>query len=246
MKRKKAVFLIIFFPFLVLGGFFVFQKLDFNGKRIIQIKNEQNGEKQIELAGETENSSSVELQINAENSEKAVEKENAADNGEKKEAAKEKTENLPKIINRLVNWGYQESSGRSIDTIIIHSSYNAIGGDEYSLEKLISEYKGYGVSPHYLIDRAGNIYRLVSDENIAYHAGESKTPDGRTGVNNFSVGIEMMNTKSDDYTDSQYNALRDLLAYLRGKYKIRYTLGHSDIAKDRKDDPWNFNWNKIK
>lgn len=151
-----------------------------------------------------------------------------------------------KIIEKLVNWGYQKAESRSIDTIIIHSSYDAISGDPYSFSGILNEYKGIGVSPHYLIDREGKIYRLVEDKNIAYHAGESKMPDGRTGVNNFSIGIELMNTKTDKFTDKQYISLKYLIGYLKGKYDIKNILGHDDIAPGRKDDPWNFDWDRIK
>lgn len=150
------------------------------------------------------------------------------------------------IANRLVSFGFQASSERKIDTIIIHSSYDAIGDDPYSVSGVIAEYKSYGVSPHYLIDRKGKVYRLVEDKNIAYHAGESKMPDGRTGVNAFSIGVEMLTTKKDKLTSAQYSALKLLIADLKGKYKIGDVLGHNQIAPGRKDDPWNFEWNKLK
>jgi len=168
---------------------------------------------------------------------------------EGKEIQDEKTESVKvssSAINQLVSWGYQKSNSRTIDTIIIHSSYDAISGDVYSLSGIIAEYKGISVSPHYIIDRKGNVYRLVEDKNIAYHAGVSKVPDGRTNVNDFSIGIEIMNTKTDKPTDAQYNALKSLIANLKSKYKIKYVLGHDDIAPGRKDDPWNFDWGKIK
>jgi hypothetical protein len=150
-----------------------------------------------------------------------------------------------KIINNLASWGFESSSNRKIDVIVIHSSYNALGGDEYDFKKLLSEYKEYGVAPHYVIDRKGNVYRLVAEKNIAYHAGESKVPDGRTGVNNFSIGIEIMTTKSDSPSNAQYAALKNLIADIKTRYKIKYTLGHNQIAPGRKDDPWNFDWKKI-
>ena len=159
--------------------------------------------------------------------------------------SKEETKNDLKIIQKSVSWGYSSSKSRTIDTIIIHSSYNALGGDKYNLDKLISEYKEYGVSPHYLIDREGKIYQLVKNANIAYHAGESKMPDERTSVNNFSIGIELMNTESDKCTSDQYNSLTYLISYIKETYKIKYVLGHSQIASGRKTDPWNFNWSKI-
>jgi len=150
-----------------------------------------------------------------------------------------------KITNKLVDFGFKQAAGRSIDTIIIHSTYDAVGGDPFSVSGVIVEYKSYGVSPHYLIGRDGTIYRLVEDKNIAYHAGVAKTPDGRTNVNEFSIGIELINTKTDKVTDAQYAALNDLIDQLKGEYKIKYVLGHNQIAPGRKDDPWNFDWKKL-
>jgi N-acetyl-anhydromuramyl-L-alanine amidase AmpD len=150
------------------------------------------------------------------------------------------------IENRLAIWGFAKSSERTIDTIVIHSSYDALSGNVYSLEGLIKEYQQYGVAPHYLIDRKGVVYRLVADKNTAYHAGKSQVPDGRENVNDFSIGIEIMNTKTDSPAKEQYAALQKLIDFLHESYKIKYVLGHNQIAPGRKDDPWNFNWEKIK
>jgi N-acetyl-anhydromuramyl-L-alanine amidase AmpD len=246
MGRKKIAAILVIASFLFLGGFFLTRNLDFNGKKMIQSKIEPNGENQSKADIGAEKSSDTKQLINDGNEEETIKNNGEAEKTQKSELKDEKTANPVKIINKLVNWGHQKSSGRSIDTIIIHSSYNALGGDQYSVEKLMNEYREYGVSPHYLIDRSGSIYRLVQDKDVAYHAGESQTPDKRTNVNNFSIGVEMMNTKSDKYTQSQYNSLKQLLAYLKEKNTIKYVLGHKDIAKGRKDDPWNFDWDKIK
>jgi N-acetyl-anhydromuramyl-L-alanine amidase AmpD len=159
---------------------------------------------------------------------------------------KEPVTSQPAIIKKLVSWGYSSTNQRAINTIIIHSSYNALDGEKYDLEKLLEEYRQYGVAPHYLIDREGNIYQLVADKDIAYHAGESRTPDGKTGVNNFSLGIELMNTEKDSCASTQYSSLKKLLFFLKETYSIKYVLGHNDIAPGRKTDPWNFDWSKIK
>lgn len=196
------------------------------------VENIQKDEKKVEISSETKEDKAIV------SSSEIVEK-------PKEEVAKNIDE--PKIINKLVDWGFSKSDNRKIDTIIIHSSYNAVGNDVHNLDDIIyKEYKSYGVSPHYIISWTGKIYRLVADKNIAYHAGESKVPDGRTGVNNFSLGIEIVNTKSEKPNEAQYDALKNLLAYLEREYKIKYVLGHSDIAPGRKDDPWNFDFEKIK
>lgn len=150
-----------------------------------------------------------------------------------------------KITRKPVSWGFEKASQRKIDTIIIHSSYDALGKYPYDVEGVLAEYKEYGVSPHYVIDRDGIIYQLVAEENIAYHAGQSQMPDGRSSVNNFSIGIEVLTTKTEKPTARQYDALNDLLPHLKKKYPITFVLGHSQIAPDRKDDPWNFEWSKI-
>ena len=150
------------------------------------------------------------------------------------------------IINKIVSWGYKiPSSPRSIDTIIIHSSYDVLGNNPYSVDGVIYEFKIYGVAAHYLIDRNGIIYHLVEEKNIAYHAGRGKMPDGRTNINNFSIGIELINTKTVGPNEHQYKSLIGLVKLLNSKYKIENILGHNQIASARKTDPWNFDWQKF-
>lgn len=150
-----------------------------------------------------------------------------------------------KIVDKMMTSGFKQSSGRKIDTIIIHTSYNAIGEDPYDVNDVIKQYEQYEVSAHYLIARNGTIYRLVKDQNIAWHAGVSKMPDGRTNVNDFSIGIEVINTKEGKFSDAEYGALNDLIASLKEKYPIKNILGHEDIAPGRKTDPWGIDWKNV-
>ncbi|MDD5083806.1 MAG: N-acetylmuramoyl-L-alanine amidase [Candidatus Moranbacteria bacterium] len=169
-------------------------------------------------------------------------KETPKEDAQKKSVASSKLD----IRNKLVGFGFSvPSKPRTIDTIILHSSYDSVGDDPYSVEGIIGVYKSYGVSAHYLIGRDGIVYRLVKDENIAWHAGVSKMPDGRTDVNDFSIGIELINTKTGEYTDEQYTALKLLIASLKDQYAIKYVLGHDDIAPGRKTDPWGFDWKNL-
>lgn len=165
------------------------------------------------------------------------------------ETSKEETINSDSlsIQPRILRFGFRvPPAPRSIDTIVLHSSYNAQGGDPYSVEKTIAEYEQYGVGAHYLIDRSGTVYRLIEEGNIAYHAGSSKMPDGRKNVNDFSIGIEMIATEESGYTEKQYRAVNTLMADIKSRHKIKSVVGHGDIAPSRKTDPWKFDWKKLK
>lgn len=268
MIRKNILILAIMVVALGVSAVFLAFPAFLQETKKIEIKNAEIPAEENTLAGAEENSDAQE-EVEVIKEEEAISKEdvvaetdevkkvsevnesNKADVAEESTEKKEevKTKEVAKasgVIQKNVSWGYQSASGRKIDTVIIHSSYNALGGDEYDVDKLIAEYKEYGVAPHYLIDRQGNVYQLVQDKNIAYHAGTSSVPDGRTNVNNFSLGIEMMNTKTDEYSAAQYGVLNKLISNIKTKYKIKYVLGHNQIAPGRKDDPWNFKWDKLK
>jgi N-acetyl-anhydromuramyl-L-alanine amidase AmpD len=224
------------------AGFFVI----FTGKSKVVIEND--GEyKNIGASLQTENDN---INLAAEDKTEDIESDNATESAEeikKEEVKKENSQTSEpkiKIIQNLISWGYAVSSERNIDTIIIHSSYDALGNNPYDMDGLLKEYKIYEVAPHFVINRKGKIYRLVADKNIAYHAGASQMPDGRNNVNNFSLGIELMNTKDDEYTEDQYEALIALIDYLKNEHTIKYVLGHSQIAPGRKTDPWNFDYSR--
>jgi N-acetyl-anhydromuramyl-L-alanine amidase AmpD len=146
------------------------------------------------------------------------------------------------IINKQTSFGNRSATNRKISVIIIHSTYNASGGDKYDIDLIARQFKTYGVSAHYVIGRDGTIYQFTPEENIAFHAGKSQLPDGRTGLNTISIGIEVLTDKEEQPTSSQIQALTTLVNDIKKRHKIDYLLRHSDIAPNRKTDPWNFDW----
>lgn len=80
--------------------------------------------------------------------------------------------------------------GRStdVDTIVLHYTLGP------TLESAVSWFKNpvSRASAHYLISRDGKIIQMVLDEDTAWHAGKSSF-NGRQRVNNFSIGIELVN-----------------------------------------------------
>jgi N-acetyl-anhydromuramyl-L-alanine amidase AmpD len=150
-----------------------------------------------------------------------------------------------KIVDKKVPFGMKVVSGRNIDAVIVHSTFNNSGGNFYDLEKIIGQFRRYGVSAHYIIDRNGVIYRLVDEQNISFHAGKCVFPDGSSNGNMRSIGIELMTSFTESPTEMQMRSLLLLVSNIQQREKIKYVLRHSDIAPERKTDPWNFNWEEF-
>ncbi len=137
------------------------------------------------------------------------------------------------------NFGYRPE-GKIIDTIIIH----------YTVGKFKESYMHLtaprNVSAHYLIDRDGTIFNLVSDDKMAWHAGASSWLN-KPSVNEFSIGIELVNSgsqhqtngsklvwgKVDLFPSEQMTALSQLIGHLKYSHQgitDRNIIGHSDIT----------------
>jgi len=148
----------------------------------------------------------------------------------------------PKIVDHKISFGHFHPQKRHITTVIVHSVFNNAGGDYYDIAAVLKLFARYRVSAHYMIGRDGVIYRLVDERDVAYHAGRSRLPNGKTGVNSCSIGIELLTSFTDAPTPEQLKSLTALVKDIKSRYQISYVLRHSDIAPDRKDDPWNMNW----
>ena len=105
------------------------------------------------------------------------------------------------------------------------------------------------MSAHFLIDREGRLIQYVPVTRRAWHAGVSSF-HGRERVNDFSVGIELIGSDDDPFTELQYAALVYLTRALRAafpKITMERIVGHSEIAPGRKTDPGpHFRWNHFK
>ncbi|HEX4023865.1 MAG TPA: 1,6-anhydro-N-acetylmuramyl-L-alanine amidase AmpD [Steroidobacteraceae bacterium] len=105
------------------------------------------------------------------------------------------------------------------------------------------------VSAHALIRRNGAIRQYVQFGARAWHAGQSSWR-GRSGCNDFSVGIELEGTDQVPYTEAQYVALAMLVRALCRTYSslgIDRIAGHSDVAPGRKSDPGAaFDWARLR
>lgn len=157
-------------------------------------------------------------------------------------------EGSPLPIHELPSVHFDERVSPAVDTIIIHSMYNPNSSDMFSAQSCKAILDEYEVSTHYIVDKSGVVWRLVGENMRAWHAGKSKMPDpdGRESVNHFSIGIELVGTEQTGFTDSQYRSLAILSAEIIGRNPITNIFGHSHVAPDRKTDPWNFDFSRLK
>lgn len=108
------------------------------------------------------------------------------------------------------------------------------------------ELKGLRVSSHFFIRRTGEVRQYVALPDRAWHAGVSSF-EGRSGCNDFSVGIEMEGTGELPFESKQYEALDMLLHALVRALPICAVTGHEHIAPGRKSDPGPcFDWEKVR
>lgn len=123
---------------------------------------------------------------------------------------------------------------RSITAIVIH--YTAAMSIDSTI-RWFADSKSQ-VSAHYVIGRDGRIVQMVADSMVAWHAGRSSL-NGETGVNSFSIGIELVGTDRSGFPEPQLVALDLLLTMLVARYRIppERIVGHADIAPGRKIDP---------
>lgn len=100
------------------------------------------------------------------------------------------------------------------------------------------------VSSHFFIRRDGTLIQFVSADKRAWHAGISSYR-GRSGCNDFSIGVEIEGTDFVPFEQQQYDTLVSLTAALCRRYPLEAVTGHQHIAPERKTDPGPFfDWKK--
>ena len=145
----------------------------------------------------------------------------------------------------------ERPAGAKIDAIVLHDTETP----GVSEARIIANHFGNPrsqVSAHYIIGKRGEVLQCVPDARRAWHAGPS-TYQGRNRVNDFSIGIELVNaqTGKDPFTEAQYASLIALTADLVSRHGIpleRIT-GHRHIThypKIKRDPADNFDWNRYR
>lgn len=135
-------------------------------------------------------------------------------------------------------------AGARPELLVLH--YTGMRSAREALERLCDP--AAEVSAHYLVDEDGSVAALVPEEERAWHAGRSWWR-GRSGVNDVSVGIELVNPGHEwgyrPFPAPQMAALVGLARGIMARWEMPAwaVVGHSDVAPDRKEDPGElFDW----
>jgi len=106
------------------------------------------------------------------------------------------------------------------------------------------------VSAHFTVGRDGSVVQHVSCFRKAWHAGNSCDCNGRMNVNEFSIGIELVNIGDgcQEYPQEQIASLRQLICILKRRFSaIDSITSHARVAlpPGRKVDPLGFPWEEL-
>lgn len=148
------------------------------------------------------------------------------------------------------NFGKRPGGMTDCDTIVIHATVIP------TLERTtVAFQRGEGktaspVSSHYTIGRDGSIVKNTSVFARAWHAGGSVDARGRKNLNDYSIGIELVNLNDgkDPFPEAQLLALRGIIQTMRKFFPIKQLVSHEFIAvpSGRKNDPKGFPWERLK
>lgn len=150
------------------------------------------------------------------------------------------------IKNRLEGVAFKPTpnKGGIIKPIFIVMHYDAASNSTSAINWMTNPKSQ--VSAHIHISLEGVVTQLVDFNVKAWHAGKSEWK-GYKNLNDHSIGIELQNTGSQEYTDIQIVKAMEVCLAISGAYPIQEIVGHSDIAPWRKGDPGKqFPWAKFK
>nr|HAI76831.1 N-acetylmuramoyl-L-alanine amidase [Microscillaceae bacterium] len=109
------------------------------------------------------------------------------------------TPQVPLIVDDLLPdfCSYPRQEGAEITHLVMHFCSDAVINPEnpYQLHRIREIFTEFKVSAHYLIDRQGNIYRLVPEARAAKHVSYGQLPNPpyhRDKLNHYAIGIELM------------------------------------------------------
>lgn len=128
---------------------------------------------------------------------------------------------------------YGDRGGKKVSMVIVHHT------ETPTLKGTRDTLNDRGLSVHFIVDRDGSITLMVPLEKEAWHAGISYARvniDGKLEelqkLNNYSVGIEIVNTGLEPFSEEQMKSVKELILYLMARFNVKrdMTFSHSEIG----------------
>ncbi len=155
-----------------------------------------------------------------------------------------------------------------VSAVVLHytSAVEIKPSDPYNLDLILQIFAGKApgvtdkTSAHFLVERGGRVHRLVDESKRAWHAGYSALPSGEEDLNDFSIGIEVIQKPDESPTNEQYEALASLLLLIKKNHpkvtlnrivghdlvRSEWNRRHPDRAVAQKEDPgFLFHWSRL-
>ena len=155
-----------------------------------------------------------------------------------------------------------------VSAVVLHytSAVEIKPADPYNLDLILQIFAGKApgvtdkTSAHFLVERGGRVHRLVDESKRAWHAGYSALPSGEENLNDFSIGIEVIQKPDESPTNEQYEALASLLLLIKKNHpkvtlnrivghdlvRSEWNRRHPDRAVAQKEDPgFLFHWSSF-
>lgn len=133
----------------------------------------------------------------------------------------------------------------AVKYIILHSTETAREADG---PRVISSWNHRGLrhpGAQFVVDRDGVIYNTVDPAYATVHVDTHRTISGINNDN--TIGIEIVHTGKQEYTEKQINGVACLVAYLQSRYSIDndHILTHKFVQPSDRRDPVDFDWDKF-
>jgi len=125
------------------------------------------------------------------------------------------------LISATPNKTNSNRTAKTISEIVIHDTEGRFIGSIRALQSPRRD-----ASAHFVVSRRGQIVQLVPVTDVAWHAGNSRW-------NLHSIGIEHEGWIDRRYTEPEYHASAQLVAYLAHRWGIpldrRHIIGHAEV-----------------
>jgi CubicO group peptidase (beta-lactamase class C family) len=112
----------------------------------------------------------------------------------------------------------------------LDASYHYMNREEMeSGRSQLKKAGGANIAVHFLVGKAGDIYRLMPENRIGRHV---------IGLNRHAIGIENVGLDENSLTMAQVEANALIVRRLAKKYPLRYLIGHSEYRRFENTPLW--------